>query len=238
MREAISAAILTELSCELNNDELAAAVRLLSRLCETGRPIALRMAHISAGCESQTWEIIKPQVLSFFKIQDDALTLPEHAIIEDSEEPLVSLKERQGELNLHVRSARRPTVPQYAIEDKPQPVSIRSALWNNALVLFKNAGMSEKTARSMLAALLKKYSEGDVAMAVSDACKKDCLAEPHTWILGRLKAQDKRRSAAAQTGPKPANPARIATPERMGISNQRAEKIRSRNAALKIKADQ
>jgi len=238
MREAISAAILTELSCELGNEELGAAIRLISRLCETKRPVSLRTAHISAGMDKGTWNEISSAVLAFFEVDENALDLPQTVLSEvDDDTTMLSLKSTQNELNLMVRPARRPTVPQYATAEKPPAISIRQALYDQAVRLFTDAGMAEKTARSILASMLKNYPEGDVAMAVSDAARKDALAEPHTWILGRLKAESRKRNAGSSNMPKPANPDRIVTPERAGISAARAEKIRARNRALSMNVD-
>jgi hypothetical protein len=239
MREAISAAILTELSYELSNEELGAAVRLIARLCETNRPISLRTAHISAGMDKDSWGELSKAVLQFFDVSDRGIDLPGDGSTQDGteESKVVSIKERQNEMNLFVRTSRRPQVPQYAAAEKPPNVSIRKAIWDQAITLFKGAGMSEKSARSVLASMLKNYPEGDVAMAVSDACAKDALAEPHTWIFGRLKAEARKRGGGNGQGARGPSRNKLVTPELTGISNTKAEKIRQRNASLKLKID-
>jgi hypothetical protein len=238
MREAISAAILTELSCELGNEELGAAIRLIARLCETNRPVSIRTAHISAGMDKASWAEVSESVLQFFHVSDAGIDLPQNAEAEPQvEDNVVSIKERPNELNLFVRPMRRPQVPQYATAEKPPNVSIRKAIYDQAIALFKEANMSEKTARAILATMLKNYPEGDVAMAVSDACRKDALAEPHTWIFGRLKAEAKKRGSGQPQGARAPGKNKLVTPELTGISNNKAEKIRQKNAALRARMD-
>lgn len=234
MREAIPAAVLTELSCELGNEELGAAIRLISRLCETNRPVSMRTAHISAGMDKNSWSEVAESVLQFFTVSDAGIDLPAANGVECAQDDKpVSLKERSNELNLFVRPMRRPQVPQYAAAEKPPNVSIRKAIYDQAIALFKEANMSEKTARAILATMLKNYPEGDVAMAVSDACRKDALAEPHTWIFGRLKAEARKRGNGQAQGARAPSKNKLVTPELTGISNNKAEKIRQKNAALR-----
>ena len=70
-------------------------------------------------------------------------------------------------------------------------------------------------------------------MAVSDACRKDALAEPHTWIFGRLKAEARKRGNGQAQGARAPSKNKLVTPELTGISNNKAEKIRQKNAALR-----
>ena len=156
MREAISAAILTELSCELSNEELGAAIRLIARLCETKRPISIRTAHISAGMDKPSWSEISDAVLSFFHVTESGIDLPKDAdVSDDKDHNVISVRRGQGEMNMIVNPMRRPQVPQYATQEKPPNVSIRKAIYDQALGLFKDAGMSENTARGILASMLK-----------------------------------------------------------------------------------
>lgn len=235
MREAISAAILTELSCELGNEELGAAIRLISRLCETKRPISTRTAHISAGMDKKSWEEISDAILPFFVVSEEGIHLPGmNEDQDDADGETISIRKSQKEMNLLVRPNRRATVPKYATAERPPNVSIRKAIYDQAISLFKDAGMAENTARAILASMLKNYPEGDVAMAVSDASKKDALAEPHTWIFGRLKAEARKRNSTKPTTMKPTSQNKIATPEITGISRNKADRIRAQNASLKL----
>lgn len=238
MKEAISAAVLTELSCELSNEELGSAVRLIARLCETKRPISVRTAHIAAGMDKPSWLEISPAVLAFFEVTETEITLPTGAdVSDDPEVEVLSSRRVQSELRIAVSPNRRPQVPQYATTEKPPNVSIRKAIWDQAIHLFSDAGMSEKTSRSVLAGMLKNFPEGDVAMAVSDASSQDALAEPHTWILGRLRADAKKRFTQTKNhGPKQ-SPHKLVTPELTGISQTKADKIRARNRGLTLKLE-
>jgi hypothetical protein len=236
MKEAVSAALLKDLSYELSNEELGAAIRVVTRICETQKPVARRTIHITAGMDRKRWDEMEDDILKFFDFDEQGINLftSSTASPTDRFDMVFSSKGRQRELPMVRPTTRRPSLPQYAKDEKPPAISIRKAIWDQAIHIFKAAGMSEKTARSILAGMLKNYPEGDVAMAVSDAAKKDVLAEPHTWIIGRLKGEARKRKDSTGKVP-PATRNQVVTPELGGISQNRAKKIRQKNASLRLR---
>lgn len=236
MTGAIPVGLLTELSCELSNEELGAAVRLIARLCEVQRPIPLKTVHISAGMDKKSWLEISDSILAFFEVTDTDISLP--VIEQQDDEQMISIRTSNRELAMNVRSRSRPKVPHYHEAEKPEAISIRKAIFDQGVALFQREGKSMNTARSMLATLLKNYSEGDVAMAISDAATKDAIAEPYSFILARLKSNSKKKRGGYGTNAAPpVSKNQIVTPQITGISEQKAERIRRKNREIRQKME-
>lgn len=125
---------------------------------------------------------------------------------------------------------RQPTVKQTAIAE--------------GVRLVMGAGKSEDTARRVVGRLFRDLRDGVVCEAIAAAVRRaDEIAEPVGWMrayadhqYGAAARRPQHRSATAvQVGAVPPCPQQlraIATPEELGISPERARKIRERNRLL------
>ena len=122
--------------------------------------------------------------------------------------------------------------------------TIRGAVIATGVAALTDVGMSDGLARSFLGEMLKLYRLGPVAEAVDAAyARREQIAEPRAWIRAHISknygdaALMRPAAAFAPRGAAPpcAAPARerpLATPEALGISPARAEKIRAKNRLL------
>jgi len=122
--------------------------------------------------------------------------------------------------------------------------TIRGAVIAAGVTALTDAGMSDGLARSFLGEMLKLYRLGPVAEAVDAAyARQGQIAEPRAWIRAHISknygdAALMRPAAAfpprgaAQGVAAPARERPLATPEALGISPARAEKIRAKNRLL------
>jgi len=122
--------------------------------------------------------------------------------------------------------------------------TIRGAVIAAGVTALTDAGMSDGLARSFLGEMLKLYRLGPVAEAVDAAyARREQIAEPRAWIRAHISknygdAALMRPAAAfpprgaAQGVAAPARERPLATPEALGISPARAEKIRAKNRLL------
>ena len=122
--------------------------------------------------------------------------------------------------------------------------TIRGAVIATGVAALTDVGMSDGLARSFLGEMLKLYRLGPVAEAVDAAyARREQIAEPRAWIRAHISknygdAALMRPAAAfpprgaAQGVAAPARERPLATPEALGISPARAEKIRAKNRLL------
>ncbi|WP_093255954.1 hypothetical protein [Rubrimonas cliftonensis] len=126
-----------------------------------------------------------------------------------------------------------------------QPPTLKQTAIAQGLRLFMGAGKSEDAARRILGALFRDLRDGVVFEALAAAVQRaGDIAEPLGWIKAyaeknygaAARRPHHRPAAAARVGaapvsPQPSRP--IATPELLGISPERARKIRERNTLLR-----
>ncbi|MFZ3583797.1 hypothetical protein ACOI1H_16710 [Loktanella sp. DJP18] len=239
MLKQVDAKHIVEMSAALENSELGGAMRLLSRIMSTGRPIAADRAHIVAQMTAETWLDSKLAILDFFEIAGDEIS---HQALQHAITPSISSapKQRLGQtapLPI-VNPARQVVVPNYPCRNAPERISIKQAAFDTMVRMCNAADQSENTARAILASLLKTWPEGDVYNAVYQAEKQGFLVDPKRWILASLKKtslptvrQTHQRGAIVAA---PQKRHEMTTPGSVGVSQSAADKIRDKNRALKL----
>lgn len=131
-------------------------------------------------------------------------------------------------------------------QSSPKPKSaIKSAIIDETIRLMKSAGISESRARSFLGGLFQKHPIGVLADVVHELSRTDEVADPVAWINGALRRRTSQQSQsiAPQVYGRTTTPAPmcvkkdrpLATPEFLGISPKRAERIRQQNSNLQLK---
>lgn len=238
MRRILDGTHVTDMAASLENDELGAAVRILSRILSTGKPVPLGRVRIISQMGENAWAASQDAILEFFDVEADTVS---HAALTESTMPSVSAapKERAGrtaDLPL-VSTVRRQVVPNYVSREAPERISIKQAAYSTMVRLCGAVGQSENTARAMLASLLKTWPEGDVYNAVAQADRQDFVADPRSWITASLKRHSQPTVRQPVHGnhvvPAPvAKKHKLATPEALGVSQGTADKIHQRNSAL------
>lgn len=239
----IPSTTLSTLAASLTNEELGAAVRLLSHVLGTRSPVAPSRVPVVARVSDAEWQTMRDAVLQHFVARQTGEI--SHALLEalalpGSAEPAGPVPVASAAIAL-VDHTRRPTsVPTYGQHQRPEIVSIRKAIFDNGITLFTDSRRSETTARSLVAGLVKTYREGDIGEAISAANRQAELVDPYTWVVAWLRqnATPKSTREPGKGSPVPARkgkePRPLATPEFLGISPARAEEIRTRNSNLKL----
>lgn len=238
MRRLLDGTHVADMAASLENDELGAAVRILSRIIATGKAIPSSRARIVAQMGENAWAASQDAILEFFVQEGETIS---HAALREATTPAISAtpKERAGQtadLPL-VSTVRRNVVPTYVSREAPERISIKQAAYSTMVRLCSAVGQSENTARAMLASLLKTWPEGDVYNAVAQADRQDFVADPRSWITASLKRASqptvRQPSHGNHVVPAPAaKKHKLATPEALGVSQGTADKIRQRNRAL------
>lgn len=242
---------ISRMAAELTNDELGAAVRLLCRIVETGHRIAPTRIHRIAMMSAQEWGDMSSDVLRFFDVTEDGRVghdLLAHASAPPAAEAPRTRAGRTSEMSLVVPTAQT-RVPGFPDAAPSRTVSIKKAAFDTIVDLFRRSGQSESTARAVMASLMKNWPQGDVFAAVDAAARatdSDFLVDPRSWIVAWLKNNSTpltstRRSthvAAPAPAPRARKPARIATPDFMGLTDQAATTIQERNRALRLKIEE
>lgn len=239
MRKQVDAKYFVEMSSALENDELGAAIRMLSRIISTERPIPSARVHIVAQMSKKEWESSSTSILDLFEVCGDEVS---HAALRESLTPSVSAvtKGRVGQTQSLpiVSPARKVVVPNYPSRDAPDHISIKQAAYVTMVRMCKAANQSENTARAVLASLLKSWPEGDVYQAVYQADRQGFLVDPKKWIIASLKQNSTPTVRQTyQRGPAVPAPMKkhiMTSPESVGVSSSTAEKIRSRNRSLTL----
>lgn len=240
----IDGTTILEMAGVLENDELGAAIRLLSTLISTNRPVSKERARKIARLGEQEWELNAADILSFFQEQDGLIT---HRVIEEARVPELAspAKPRSGqtaEMPI-VHPFKQPQAPAFGQREQHPVVSIKSAAFNSIVELFRASDQSENTARGVLGSLLKNWPEGDVYSAISAACiasKNDFVVDPRAWLVAHLQKNStpctsSRGHRAGSVAPPPARkPRNIATPELTGISSKTADRLRDHNKTLRL----
>lgn len=240
-RAEISGENISAMAGVLTNEELGAAIRILSVLLVSGKPIPLPRLPAAAGVSPEHWEEISDAVLScFLVLASGSLS---HDLLERRSLPAcIGSRNSLGaaeHMQLPVERTRRNQVATFAAPNRPEPISIRKAIFDNGVELFTRADKSPATARSLIASLAKTYRDGDLAEAFAAAIREKDLIDPYPWILEYLKRSATPKSARyhqrpSSAAPRPRAPRPEVTPEFLGVSPGRAEEIRKRNRNLTL----
>ena len=244
MNKKIETNDLIALSSSLENDEFGAAVRLLSRIVTTGKPVPTARARIVAQMDEDRWQSVENAILENFLIENGAISHPalDRARLPETETPGTGKRASMtGDMPI-VHPTRNIQVPTYREHSSPERVSMKRTAFNLIIDIFSRSEQSSNTARAVLGSLLKNWPEGDVYKALSEADKQEFLVEPRSWIVAYLKKNSQPIVAARSrynTLPPPERRAtrQIATPENVGVSETTARMIRERNAGLRINLD-
>lgn len=231
----------SDMASALQNDELGAATRLLARILSSGKPVPMNRVRAVCQMTDNAWECAREAILDHFLCKDDMVS---HSALEMTQLPRVSQAPKTragitGELPT-VNPIRAHTVPAYAQREQPEILSIKRTAYLLIIDIYKQSGLDEKTARSVLSKLLQRWPEGDVYNAVSDASRQTFIVDPHAWILGHLKKNSTptvargRQQTCPPPMPRPAAGRGIVTPQSSGVSEATADIIRQRNANLKL----
>lgn len=243
MQKLVDDKYLVAMATALENDELGAAVRLLSRIVSSEKPITNSRARVISRMSEGRWDESSEAILEHFIVSDEGIS---HAALEDIKAPRVSQPSRP----VHGRTMEMPivhptrdmTVPTFTSRETPERVSIKRAAYDIVVQLFQRCDQSANTGRAVLGNLLKNWPAGDVYEAISAADRQDFLADPRSWIIAHLKHNStpivSGRQRRETTPPPMRSKSRsIVTPETAGVSQATAEKIRSRNSTLKLNLD-
>ncbi len=233
-----------EMATALTNDELGAAIRLLSRIATTGKPATAQRVPVICQVSPSVWDEIKDGVLEHFSVLEDGRighALLDNATLPEAERPSRLRAGQTPDMPFHHLGQPSRQVPKHAAAGRPEPISIRKAAFDTAVRVFKNADQSESTARTAMSVFLKDWPEGDVYWAFDQADRQESLVDPRSWITACLKQRSKpntRTSRFENRGPQVAAPRSkkklIATAQNLGISDSTAADIRSKNRALKL----
>lgn len=237
----INANCFISLAGALDNVELGAAIRLLTRMVSTGKPVTLSRAKTISQLNNDQWDESGAEILSHFIVSDGTITHPE---IANAALPPVATaaRPRAGQtLDMPiVHPTKGHQVPSYVSRDRPELLSMKKTAYLMMADIFARSDQSENSARALLASLLKNWPEGDVYQAISHADKQKYLVNPRSWIIKHLQTHSTPVVAARsnrQTFPAPqakARPRDLVTPEFTGVSSRTADNIRKRNAGLKL----
>lgn len=233
-----------EMAGVLENDELGAAIRLLSTLISTKRPVSKDRARKIARLNEEQWNLNASDILSFFQECDGLIT---HRAIEEAKLPELAApaKPRRGqtvEMPI-VHPFKQPQAPAFGQREHHPVVSIKSAAYNSIVELFMASDQSANTARSVLGSLLKNWPEGDVYSAIGaarEASRNDFVVNPRAWLVAYLKnnstpsTPSRGHPAASVAPPLARKPRNIATPELTGISSTTADRLRDHNKRLRL----
>lgn len=239
MHTSIAGVHLAGIASVLDNEELGAAIRILSRIASTGRPVPLDRARVISQMDLDRWTESKDLILEHFRVEDGMVG---HACLDEGRYPPVASSPqprtgRTAEMPIVHREV-RPTVPVFACRSQPERISMKRTAYMMATEIFTHAGQSESTARSVLASLLKNWPEGAVYEALSSAHKQGSIADPRGWIVRHLQRNARPTVSSRQKTdvPPPARASRrqIVTAESAGVSQRTADSIRERNANLRI----
>ncbi len=241
MQATIDPKYLVDMASALENDELGAAMRLLSRIVSTGRPIAIARAHTISRMNDQGWADSSSEILSHFILENDKIS---HRILEEARIPPVSSRARSrsgttGEMPI-VHPTKSNRVPAYISRDKPELISMKRTAYIMMTEIFARSDQTENTARALLASLLKNWPEGDVYEAISAAEKQRYIVDPRSWIIKHLQRTSRPNVASRsqrETCPPPQRAhvqRELVTPESMGVSQSTAAMIREKNAGLRL----
>lgn len=154
-----------------------------------------------------------------------------------------------GDLFDLVRPARPPLSPPImaGAPTGGRPPTVKQTAIAEGMRLVMGAGKSEDSARRIIGALFRDLRDGVVCEAIAAAARRaDEIAEPVGWMrayatrnYGAAATRPSHRPAAAMHGaaaPPAAKPARpLATPEALGISPGRVQKIKERNRLLAMR---
>jgi uncharacterized protein YdaU (DUF1376 family) len=225
----------------LENDELGGAVRLLSLIVSGNKPVPAARARIVCRMSEDRWQESKDAILEHFIINDQKISHKalEHARLPEAATPARAQTGRTPEMPI-VHPTRDVRVPTFTQRDSPEKISMRRAAYDLAVNIFARSDQSSNTARAVLASLLKNWPAGDVYEAISSADKQEFLADPRGWIIAHLQRNSRPTVANSsrcreETSPPPKRRDRkIASAETMGISSTTADRIRERNAGLRI----
>lgn len=243
MQKQLDGKHLAAMAGALDNDELGAAVRLLSRIMSSGKPVAAKRGRIISQMTPERWDESEGAILEHFNVEADLIS---HDILDERQLPPVSMPARAapgrtGEMPI-VHPTRDITVPTYSSREMPERVSIKKAAFDTAIEIFQRSEMSANTARAVIASLLKNWPAGDVYEAISAADRQGFLADPRSWIVAQLQHNStpivsSRTRRDATPPPARRKPRKIVTPQAVGVSQSTADHIRERNASLKLNLD-
>lgn len=241
MHKFIDDSHLVVLACALENDELGAAIRLISRIIHSGSAIPKHRARIIAQMPEDRWTECAEDILEHFIVEDEQIS---HAALDETRRPSASLPPdpspgKTPDMPI-VYPTRDTTVPKFTTREIPERVSIRRAAYDLAQEIFRRANQTSNTGRAILASLLKNWPEGDVYEALVHAEKQEFIVDPRGWIVAHLQRNStphvcaRGRKQEATPPPQRKHPRKIVTPETAGVSQATAGLIRDRNANLKL----
>jgi len=227
----------------LENQEFGAAMRLFNHIIVTGRPAALKRARAICQMTPDHWGISSCEILARFVVSGEEIT--HAAILEAALPPVATVsKVRLGatpDMPI-VYPTKDHQVPFYGHRDRPELISMKKTAYIMMSEIFIRSDQNTNSARALLASLLKNWPEGDVYEAVSAADKQTFLVNPRSWIIKHLQTNSRpivaaRSSREACPAPMPTARRNLVTPELTGVSTKTADKIRDRNAALRLDLD-
>jgi len=230
-----------DMANSLENEELGAAVRLLCRMLATDRPVPVHRAAVIARLSGEKWEECSPDILEPFDVVDGHIG---HAALAEAQLPKAAEPEkpragRTDHLPI-ISPTRQVASPTYPLPGPPERLSIKKAAFDVMVSLFARANLSENTARSIMAGLLKNWPEGDVYEAISAADRQVELVDPKSWIVASLQRHSRplahsRSSFQREEVPPPSRAARrLVTAEIAGVSEKTARAIQERNKGLRL----
>lgn len=232
---------IADMANSLSNDELGAAVRLMSRILSTEKGVTEARARTVCQMDEESWRESSREILAHFIVDG---TIISHRSLEDMSMPAVSKQPSQragvtADLPI-VHVMRNNTVPNYSNRDKPELLSMRKTAYDMMVAIFARSEQSENSARKLLASLLTTWKDGAVYEAISAADKEKFLVDPRSWIIKWLQknhtplASGRARRDECPPPVRKAAPRQIVTPEATGVSSGTAQKIRDRNANLRL----
>lgn len=241
MQKYVDDKCLVALAGALENDELGAAVRLLSRILVGGKPVPQVRARIICQMTEERWSESRDAILEHFTVDGDHITHPAltRASLPSAEKASEPTPGRTGEMPV-VFPTRCLSVPSFPQRETPEKISMKRAAYDVAIEIFARSDQSANTARTILSSLLKNWPAGDVYEAIAAADREDFLVDPRSWIVAYLQRNSRpivagtKRDKAGSPPPQRKSPRRIVTAETMGVSESTAKRIREQNARLHL----
>jgi hypothetical protein len=243
MRKAIDTKYLTEITTSLENAELGAALRILTKVMSSGKSIHISRAHVVAQMTADEWSAVSEEVLQSFIVGPD-LSITHRALLESAIPSIETAADQPASKTYNlpiVELTRRTVAPQHPRHDATARLSIKRTAYDIMVKLFERSHQTENTARAAMASLLQAWPEGHVYDAVAKADKQDHVVDPRSWILGHLRANssplvNKKRKYTTETAPAPtARKHRSIDAESLGVSQSTVDRMRDKKSLLKMK---
>jgi hypothetical protein len=244
MRKAIDTKYLTEITTSLENIELGAAIRILTKIVSSAKSVSGQRAHVIAQMSLEEWEAVSDEVLQYFIIGPD-LEITHRALLEGSMPAIETIQNQSTSSTSNlpiVELTRRIVAPQHPRHDATARLSIKRTAYIIMVKLFERSHQSENTARAAMASLLQAWPEGHVYDAVATADRQEHVVDPRSWILGHLRANSsplvnkKRRFAKdAETAAPAPRRHRSIDPQSLGVSQSTVDRMRDKKSVFKMK---